>query len=153
MERAGKQVSINKLAKILKISPDTAKRYLMLFQQTYLIHLVPRHGKTNEKLLSTKKIYATDIGMRNVMVGFRDKGAIFENIVFMQLQHKQPSYVYDAGQELDFLVDDTLIEVKYNRDIVGKQLAVFDAFKARRKIVIRGYADLLRLQSLIAASS
>ena len=35
MERAGKQMSINKIANILKISADTAKRYLSLFEETY----------------------------------------------------------------------------------------------------------------------
>ena len=58
MERTGKQVSLNKIANILKIAPDTAKRYLGLFEQSYLIHLVPRYGKTNETLLSSKKVYA-----------------------------------------------------------------------------------------------
>ena len=40
MERAGKQISINKVANILSISPDTAKRYLQLFADTYLIYLI-----------------------------------------------------------------------------------------------------------------
>ncbi|MCB1827606.1 MAG: ATP-binding protein, partial [Coxiellaceae bacterium] len=96
MERSGKQVSINKLANILKISPDTAKRYLTMFEQTYLIHLVPRYGKTNETLLSAKKIYATDIGMRNITIGFRDIGAIFENIVFMKIKDLAPKYLYES---------------------------------------------------------
>lgn len=148
MERAGKQVSINKIANILKISPDTAKRYLSMFEQTYLIQLVPRFGKTNETLLAAKKVYATDVGMRNIIVGFRDKGAIFENIVFMKIKHKNPKYVYSSGQEIDFFVNETLIEVKYQKDIESKQLAVFEAFKAKHKIVIKNYADLEALTQI-----
>jgi hypothetical protein len=45
MERAGKQFSINKMANILKISPDSARRYLQMFVDTYLIYLVQRYGK------------------------------------------------------------------------------------------------------------
>ncbi|MEE9302224.1 MAG: ATP-binding protein, partial [Thiotrichaceae bacterium] len=42
MERSGKQLSINKIGKILNISPDTSRRYLGYFESTYLIHLLPR---------------------------------------------------------------------------------------------------------------
>lgn len=142
MERAGKQVSINKIANILKISPDTAKRYLSMFEETYLIHLVPRFGKTNETLLSSKKIYATDVGMRNIIVGFRDKGAIFENIVFMKIKDCNPGYLYESGQEIDFIFDETLLEVKYHRDIVSKQLAVFESYKIKHKFLIKNYNEL-----------
>lgn len=72
MERSGKQVSINKIASILKISTETSKRYLQYFADTYLIYLIERKGKTNEKLLSPKKVYATDIGIRSFFTGFRD---------------------------------------------------------------------------------
>lgn len=150
MERAGKQVSINKIANILKISPDTANRYLELFEQTYLIHLVSRHGKTNETLLSSKKVYATDVGMRNVTVGFRDKGAIFENIVFMKIKHKKPYYVNFEGQEIDFIIDQTLIEVKYLRELEGKQLDAFKAYPAANKVVITGIDDLEKFLTMMA---
>ena len=141
MERAGKQISINKVAKILKISPDTAKRYLSMFEQTYLIHLVPRFGKTNETLLSPKKIYATDIGMRHVIVGFRDKSAIFENIVLMKIKDYKPQYLYESGQEIDFIFNKTLLEVKYQRNIEGKQLELFNAYQIEHKAVVKNYSD------------
>ena len=145
MERAGKQISLNKIANILKISPDTARRYLDMFEQTYLIQLVSRHGKTNETMLSAKKVYATDIGMRNIVVGFRDKGAIFENIVFNTIKRYKPSYVLTQGQEIDFLVNDTLIEVKYNREIEGKQKAAFEAYEATHKVIINSFDGLKKL--------
>ncbi len=144
MERAGKQISINKVANILKISADTAKRYLSLFEETYLIHLVSRLGKTNETLLSAKKVYATDIGIRNAVIGFRDKGAIFENIVFMKIKQYKPKYVYDDTQEIDFFFNDTLLEVKYHRDLIEKQLAFFENFDAKRKVIIKNYTDFQR---------
>ncbi|MCX7115867.1 MAG: ATP-binding protein [Gammaproteobacteria bacterium] len=141
MERAGKQISLNKVANILNISPDTAKRYISLFEDTYLIHLVPRYGKTNETLLSTKKVYATDIGIRNVVTGFRDKGAIFENIVFMKIKPYKPSYLYIDTHEIDFVFNDTLIEVKYHAELSEKQLALFDRVEFKRKVMIKNYRD------------
>ena len=142
MERAGKQISLNKIANILNISPDTAKRYLTMFEQTYLIYLVPRFGKTNETMLSAKKVYATDMGMRHVITGFRDKGAIFENIVLMKIKQYKPKYVYESKQEIDFAFKNTLLEVKYHRDIKSKQKAVFDALPFEKKSVIKDYRSL-----------
>lgn len=143
MERAGKQISLNKIANILKISPDTAKRYLDMFTETYLVYLVPRYGKTNENILAPKKIYAADIGIRHLFTGFRDKGAIFENIVFSLIKEKHPSYVYKESIELDFMTDDGhLIEVKYGKELNDKQPALFEKLDSKRKTVISNIEDL-----------
>lgn len=144
MERAGKQISINKIAHILDISVDSAKRYLSLFEETYLIHLVSRFGKTNETLLSPKKVYATDVGIRNAVVGFRDKGAVFENIIFMAIKQHQPHYLYQEKHEIDFVFDDTLLEVKYHSDLTEKQKELFEHFHASKKLIIRNYDDFKR---------
>lgn len=143
MERAGKAVSINKMANILKISPDTAKRYLDLFAETYLVHLVPRCGKTNERILSPKKLYAADLGIRTLFTGFRDKGSLFENYVYLKIKHAAPCYVYEDATEIDFFTrGKTLIEVKYHASLTKGQQELFDGFQARNKIVISGFKDL-----------
>ncbi len=117
MERAGKQVSINKVANILKISPDSAKRYLGFFEETYLVYTVQRYGTTNEQLLSPQKIYAADLGIRQLYTEFRDIGSIFENYIFLVIQNRNPqfvNYVYDNGIEIDFIIDKRfMVEVKY----------------------------------------
>ncbi len=82
MEKSGKQLSINKIGKILNISVDTARRYLNYFESTYLIHLLPRWGKTNQKLLSARKVYASDLGIKHLFLGQRDIGSYFENYVY-----------------------------------------------------------------------
>ena len=149
MERAGKQISINKVAKILAISPDTAKRYLTMFEESYLIHLVARYGKTNETLLSPKKVYAADLGIRHLFTGFRDKGAIFENLVFSIIKHKKPRYVYQDGVELDFITEDNvLIEVKYGQELNASQKLLFDKFSANEKIIIKNYGDLMQMSQV-----
>lgn len=144
MERSGKQASINKIANILKISPDTSRRYLGYFEETYLVHLLPRWGKTNEKILSPKKVYASDLGIKYLFIGDRDLGSYFENYIYLQLRRwQQIFYFYQEGIEIDFLTaDKTLIEAKYNKDMTGEQLRMFQGHPARRKYLINSVAGL-----------
>ena len=143
MERAGKVASINKMAHILRISPDTAKRYLEMFADTHLIYLLPRCGKTNEKIMSPKKVYAADLGIRTIFTEFRDKGSLFENYVYLKIKERNPCYVYQDGTEIDFLTDDrVLIEVKYQSNPTKKQSVLFEKFGARKKVIIRNIYDL-----------
>lgn len=149
MEHAGKQISINKIAKILGISLDCAKRYLYMFEETYLIYLVQRYGKTNETLLSPRKIYAADLGIRNLFTGFRDKGAVFENAVFLAIKPMHPRYIYQDSNEIDFFTENkTLIEVKYGSEMNAKQLALFEKFPAKEKIIVRNFKDYENLKDI-----
>lgn len=143
MERAGKNLSINKAANILGISPDSAKRYLQMFADSYLIYLLPRFGKTNETLLSPKKIYAPDLGIRTLFTGFKDKGSLFENYVYLNIKSLAPSYIYIDGIELDFMTKGReLIEVKYHSEMTEKQKKLFETLPAKKKHLIKNYSDL-----------
>lgn len=147
MERSGKIVSINKVANILDISVDTAKRYLQMFAETYLIYRVARWGKTNEKLLSPKKIYAADLGIRALFTGLRDKGSFFENYIFLKIKNKKPYYISENGIEIDFFTaeDRELIEVKYQSRMTEKQEILFKKFPAKKKKIIESVNDALQL--------
>ena len=63
----------------------------------------------------------------------------------MKIKDKNPRYVYTNGQEIDFMVNNTLIEVKYHRDIEGKQLAAFEQFESKKKLVIKNHVDLQKM--------
>ncbi|OIN99986.1 AAA family ATPase [Candidatus Desantisbacteria bacterium CG_4_10_14_0_8_um_filter_48_22] len=146
MERAGKKASINKIARILNISPDTSKRFLQMFIDSYLIYSVQRKGKTNEAMLSPRKIYAADLGIRVFFTGFRDKGSLFENYVFLKIKDLNPRYIYENELEIDFFTEDKkLIEVKYETELSGKQLAFFSSLEAKKRFVIRSVSDLNKL--------
>jgi uncharacterized protein len=143
MERAAKQTSINKIAKILKISPDTSRRYLELFSDTFLINEVPRYGKTNERILAPKKIYVADLGIRSLFTGNRDFGSLFENYTFLKIKHLKPEYLYRDGVEIDFFVGGNLIECKYHQEeLTGKQEKLFHSFSASNKFVFRRNSDI-----------
>jgi len=149
MERSGKQLSFNKIAAILDISVDSAKRYYYYFEETYLIYSIEKYGKLNERIKGVKKIYASDVGMRNVITGYRDKGAVFENLVFLKIKDLDPNYLYVDGVEIDFLTRSRiLIEAKYHSKLNAKQQKLFDSFEARAKYVIDGYKAFAKLDSL-----
>jgi len=150
MERSGKQVSINKISRILKISPDTAKRYLQYFEDAFLIHTVPRYGNTNEMLLSPKKLYTCDLGIMHLFIGDRDFGSYFENCVYLMMRNFQEIYyLKQNGIELDFFTaDKTLIEAKYNTTIKGAQKEFYESFNARHKYCITSVKQLDLIRGL-----
>ncbi|MCP5499807.1 MAG: ATP-binding protein [Leptospiraceae bacterium] len=149
MERSGKQISINKIAKILKISPDTSRRYLSYFEATYLIHLVSRWGKTNEKILSPKKVYASDLGIKFLFHGERDLGSYFENYIYLLIRNKSKIYYLQEEVELDFLTEDRiLIEAKYGTELNEKQKVLFEKFQAKKKIIIDSIIKTKELETI-----
>ena len=149
MERSGKQLSFNKIAGILDISVDSAKRYYHYFEETYLVYGIEKYGKLNEKIKGAKKIYASDVGLRNVTVGYRDKGAIYENLVFLKIKDDHPSYLYVDGIEIDFITHNgILIEAKYHSKLNDKQQKLFDRFAAKEKYVLNGYEGFALLDTL-----
>lgn len=143
MERAGKQSSLTKISKVMGISSETAKRYFEYFQNTYLIYAIERCGKLNERIRAPKKVYAADLGIKNMITGFRDKGAIFENLVYFLIKEHSPCYIYKNGIELDFHYGNTLLEVKYKREIEDKQKQLFNELEIKNKIIVGDIKDYL----------
>ncbi len=147
MERSGKQLSLNKMANILDIGVDSARRYLSYFEDTYLIYTMEKYGKLNERIKNPKKIYAGDIGLKNIVTGFRYKGAIFENLIYLKIKHLNPSYLYVDGIELDFMTEQKiLIEAKYNSKLNPNQQKLFDKTDASKRMVIEDIEGFLKLQ-------
>ena len=144
MERSGKTMSINKVAKVLGISTETSKRYFDMFCDTFIVSPVTRYGKLNEQLVSPKKIYCCDTGIRTYYTGERDWGALFENYAYLRLKHLNLSYVYENTTELDFIsLNKILIECKFHNETLNeKQQLLFDNFKATEKYIIRTYNDV-----------
>lgn len=148
MERSGKSISLNKVANILGLSPDTVKRFLTYFEEVFLISTISKCGKTNQSILSLKKIYSVDLGLINLFTGFRDKGSLFENYLFDKIKKYQPCYYAVDGYEIDFLIDKkVLIESKYHSDLVGKQLDLFNNSDFKHKYLITSQRDLESLMS------
>jgi len=155
MERAGKQVSINKTASILSVSVDTARRYFEHFQSTFLIHTVLRFGTTNEKLLSPKKIFAADTGISNFFTGNREYGALFENYVYLRIKLFLPNYLYTNQTEIDFVFKQhkVLAEAKYHKEgLSKKQQELFDKEKKYSTYIITCENDIEQLLKLLKSN-
>lgn len=138
-ERVGKQVSYNKIANILGIHKDSVKDYISYFVESYLFYLIEKDAKSlNERIKDNKKIYCSDVGIKNVTSGFKDLGAIYENLVFLKIKRENPRYIKRDGIEIDFKTKDTVIEAKYKREIDKKQKELFKNIKVKNKILAEG---------------
>ena len=138
-ERVGKQVSYNKIANVLGIHKDSVKDYINYFVESYLFYLIEKDAKSlNERIKDNKKIYCSDVGIKNVTAGFRDLGSIYENLVFLKIKKENPRYLKKDGIEIDFKTKDTLIEAKYKREMDKKQKKLFDAVNIKNKIIVEG---------------
>jgi len=144
MERSGKTMSINKVAKVLGISNDTSKRFFDLFCDTFIVYPVSRYGKLNEQMVSPKKVYCCDTGIRTYYTGERDWGALFENYCFLRLKHLGLHYIYQDSIELDFITQNKwLIECKFHDESLSeKQQQLFDTFPDEQRLILRSQKDV-----------
>ena len=137
-ERAGKRLTYNKLSNILGLSADTISQYIYFFEETYLINTVHKYSKSlNERLYAPKKIYFSDLGIRNVYTGIRDIGALAENLVFLNIKNTgEVFYYFESEKEIDFIVNNTAIEVKYKDTVSEDELKTLMLSKFKKKILI-----------------
>lgn len=142
-ERVGKQISYNKLSKILGVDNETITKYVSYFLDTYLFDIVEQKGKLNERIKGKKKLYCVDVGLRNIITGFKDKGAIYENLVFNKIKNQKPQFLFKDGIEIDFCFKDTIIEAKYGQEMNEKQRALFEKSKFKNKIIAKDYEFFL----------
>lgn len=142
----GNLISYPELAIILKADQRTIKRYIEIFEQSFVLFRLYPYSK-NKRVETSKaaKIYFYDTGVRNALtedfsdVELRsDKGALFENFIISELI-KQNSYLDKHyrfyywrtrnGSEMDLVLEDKNgiigIEIKYKRKSTNK------AFKNR----------------------
>jgi uncharacterized protein len=143
-ERIGKQISYNKISKILNVDNQTIAKYVSFFLDTYLFDIIEMKGKLNERLKAKKKLYCIDMGLKNVVTGFRDKGAIYENLVYRHIKNNKPNFLFKDGIEIDFCFKNTLIEAKYGQELTTEQKKLFDSSKFEKKIIAKGVDFFLK---------
>lgn len=142
--QTGNLLNKNEISNTLNISFATLSKYLDILKHTYIVILVfPYFTNLRAKLTKTPKIYFYDIGIRNSLINnftgieFRlDKGALFENFIFLELLSvfgSEDVYFYRTTKqtELDFVVESKkmAIEAKYKIYKDKKVFRVFDSFK------------------------
>ena len=142
--QTGNLLDKNEISNTLGIAFKTLNRYLDILRYTYIIILLsPFFANLRSKLTKTPKIYFYDVGIRNALINnfnrieFRlDKGALFENFIFLELLSRfgiEDVYFYRTPQqtEIDFIVESKKIavEAKCKKFKDKKVFRVFDSFK------------------------
>ncbi|MGI6714121.1 MAG: ATP-binding protein [Bacilli bacterium] len=124
----GSYVSAYKIANTLKsngyktITSDTVSNYLEFLTNAYLFYKVNRYDVKGKAYLKTQnKYYASDIGMRNAKINYRQLEIThtLENIIYLELLRR--GYIVDIGKnynsEIDFIAknkqDTYYLQVSY----------------------------------------
>lgn len=89
----GNLVNITELAGKLSIDAKTVRRYLTLFEQSFIVFTLPPYSKNGRKEIGKMaKVYFFDCGLRNALIdNFQplevraDQGALFENLVVSEI--------------------------------------------------------------------
>ncbi len=114
----GRVTNAERISTELKLSDDTARKYLDALLEAHLFYHAERYDIVGKNVFRSKgKYYATDTGMRNLLVNaneLRDINAPLENIVFFELLRR--GWRVFVGSYRDKEVDFTAIredEIRY----------------------------------------
>lgn len=133
----GSECSANKIAGVMtaagrKIAPQTVDQYLEAVVESFIFYKADRYDIRGKDLLKTNpKYYATDTGLRKVVIGSSssDAGHILENVVYLELLRRGCRvYVGKIGPaEVDFVAvsdeGEEYYQVAYTvKDADGKTL-------------------------------
>ena len=122
--RTGQVLNTVEIARDAGISPNTAKEWISLLEDSFLIRLVhPHHTNRTLRMIKSPKLYFLDAGLAAWLAGWRDPetlrlspmaGAIYETQVFGELlrHYRHRAREVDItywrtrdGEEIDFLVE------------------------------------------------
>lgn len=115
-DNIGNILSTKRIADIMtadgrKIDQKTVEKYLSSLSESFFVYECKRYNIKGKQLLKTLgKYYLVDIGLRKMLLGSRafDAGRILENIVYLELLHRQKKvYIGKMDSlEVDFVAMD-----------------------------------------------
>lgn len=89
-----------------KSNHQTIDNYLNMLEKSFIMYKADRTDIRSKSLLKTLgKYYISDIGIRNIILGFRniDEGHLLENVVYLELLRR--GYRVNIGKTGDYEVD------------------------------------------------
>ena len=97
-------------AKNKNIAGRTVEKYISMLRNAFVFYTIRRYDIKGKELLKTlNKHYVVDLGIRNMLLGYRDadRGHILENIVFLELIRREYQvYIGKIGdKEIDFIAE------------------------------------------------
>lgn len=109
----GSTISANKISDYLnsnkvveKSNHQTIDNYLKMLENAFIVYKADRSDIKSKSILKTlAKYYLSDMGIRNIILGFRniDEGHLLENVVYLELLRR--GYKVNIGKTLDYEVD------------------------------------------------
>ncbi|MCL2249468.1 MAG: ATP-binding protein [Oscillospiraceae bacterium] len=89
---------------------STVESYISALQKAFIFYEARRYDIKGRNLLKTLgKYYIVDIGLRNMLLGYRDidRGHILENVVFLELKRRGYNiFIGKVGEkEIDFIAE------------------------------------------------
>ncbi len=154
--RTGDLLNYSNIASQMEVSVDTVKRYFLLLEKTFIIKHLPTYSRNvRSELLKTPKVYFTDTGIRNSLLGLNNIlqierlnqfGAVFENAILERLNtamflsgHEARLYYWrtKAKEEVDIVIytPERLlpVEVKSDKKIKARHLRGIRSFLNKEK--------------------
>lgn len=104
----GRVTNAERISNDLKLSDDTVRKYLDALLEAHLFYHAERYDVVGRNVFRSKgKYYATDTGMRSILVNaneLRDISATLENVVYFELLRRGYSVFVGSfrDQEIDF---------------------------------------------------
>lgn len=142
----GNLINYSELSLNLKADQRTIKRYIEIFEQSFILfRLYPYSKNKRDEISKSAKIFFYDTGIRNALIrdfsglnSRTDKGALFENFLISELikanSYKDTNYKFyywrtKQGSEIDVVMEKGKeligVEIKYKKGSINK------AFKNR----------------------
>jgi len=140
MDRVGRSLSAEKMGRLVGIGKDSVRRYIGYLSETFLLERVASYGPPNVRVRNPNKLYCPDNGIRAIAVGRASIGSQAENHAHRLLKGISPVRYYNGdGREIDFLLSDTAVEVKYKDTLEPRDTDPLLALSLRdikRKVIL-----------------
>jgi hypothetical protein len=112
--QVGNLINYEELSKISGFSYAELKKYLNILEKTFVLKLIkPFFSNKRTEIVKNPKVYFFDLGFRNIIIdNFQkertDKGAIYENFVFLQITYSGKELKFwntKSSAEVDFILE------------------------------------------------
>jgi predicted AAA+ superfamily ATPase len=139
MDNIGSLISAKRISDFMRsqrrnLSVDTVLNYLSYLHEAFLCEIVNRFDiKGRRRMEVNNKLYLGDIGLRNGLLGFRERdiSGILENLVYLELRRR--GFTVSVGslgeREIDFVAENEsgrfYIQVAYQlgtRDTITREI-------------------------------
>lgn len=161
--RVGQPINFSSLANECGISQPTAKSWLTVLENSYIIYqLAPYHTNLNKRITKTAKLFFYDTGLLCFLLKIRDsksvrsstsKGFLFENYIiseYLKINYHNNLlrdfwFFRDAvGHEIDFIWQENellnLVEIKATETVLPKMFDQLNYFENLKPEIIHSKA-------------